>query len=523
MPKKRTIEDFILRARKKHGDKYDYSKAVYTGVHEKICIICPEHGEFWQEVNNHLHGAGCPDCAKIATADASRLSAEEFIAKANKVHHGRYDYSKVVYHHTDEKVCIICPEHGEFWQVPHNHLHGFGCPKCSGNYVPTTEEFIESARNIFGDKYDYSKVVYQGNKNKVCIICPEHGEFWVTPNNHLHKQGCPKCSGYYGIDRDYFIKVCTERFDGKYDYSKVEWKGYKPRVCIICPEHGEFWQSPYLHLRTLGCPKCSGSYMDKDFFIEKARIVHGDKYDYSKVKYTGNKEPVCIICPNHGEFWQQPNAHLQGHGCRKCYAEETRVRLTKSAENFLSLAEEVHQGKYDYSQMEYVDRRTPVKIICPIHGAFMQTPKSHIRGSGCPMCNNSVLEETITRLLKQHNITFIPQKTFDWLSFNGTMYLDFFLPEQGIAIECQGIQHFEAVEFWGGKEGLQQTKKRDQMKRMLCEKRGIKMLYFSNLGLKYPYEVIEDTGLLIHLITSSDLQGATFLLSEPELPLSFEE
>ena len=153
----------------------------------------------------------------------------------------------------------------------------------------------------------------------------------------------------------------------------------------------------------------------------------------------------------------------------------------------------------------------------------MQTPKSHIRGSGCPMCNNSVLEETITRLLKQHNITFIPQKTFDWLSFNGTMYLDFFLPEQGIAIECQGIQHFEAVEFWGGKEGLQQTKKRDQMKRMLCEKRGIKMLYFSNLGLKYPYEVIEDTGLLIQIITSTDLQGTTFHLSDPELPLSFEE
>jgi len=71
MPKKRTLEDFILRARKQHGDKYDYSKAVYNGVHEKICIICPEHGEFWQEVNNHLHGAGCPECAKQATADAS--------------------------------------------------------------------------------------------------------------------------------------------------------------------------------------------------------------------------------------------------------------------------------------------------------------------------------------------------------------------------------------------------------------------------------------------------------------------
>lgn len=522
--KKKTLSDFITAARKVHGDRYDYSKAVYRGTHTKLCIICPEHGEFWQEPDNHISRKSiCPKCSRILIADKFRSTTEEFIKKATLVHKGKYDYSKVVYRQTEEKVCIICPEHGDFWQAPHNHLTGAGCPKCVGNYIPTTEEFIETLRKKYGDQYDYSKVVYQGNKTKVCIICPIHGEFWKTPGSLLIHNGCPKCSGNYGIDRDYFIKVASERYDGKYDYSKVEWHGYKRKVCIVCPEHGEFLQTPMLHLRTLGCPKCSGAFMDRDFFIEKSRIIHNDKYDYSKVKYINSATPVCIICPTHGEFYQKPNGHLMGHGCRKCHDERTVIRLTKSEENFLSIAHSVHGKKYDYSQIQYVNRNTPIKIICPKHGPFIQMPKSHIKGSGCPMCNNSVLEDTITSLLQRNEIPFVPQKTFDWLTYNGTLHLDFFLPDYNIAIECQGIQHFQPVEFWGGEEGLEQTKLRDQVKRQLCEQKGIKMIYFSNLRIRYPYHVIEDQGQLLQMILSKGVSDHPLWQPDPELPLVFSE
>ena len=523
MPKKRTTSDFITRAKRVHGDKYDYSKAMYQGVHAKICIICPKHGEFWQEVNNHLHGAGCPMCSKETQADNQRITTQEFIRKATLVHKGRYDYSKVVYHHTDEPVCIICPEHGEFWQVPHNHLHGVGCPKCSGNYIPSTEDFIESTRKKYGDKYDYSKVVYKGNKRKVCIICPEHGEFWVTPNNFYKQKGCPKCVGNYGMDKDYFIELASKRFDNKYDYSQVVWKGYqKKKVCIICPEHGEFWQTPLSHLRSLGCPKCSGSYMDQYYFVEKSSIIHNNKYDYSRVRYVNGRTSVCIICPKHGVFYQKASLHLRGSGCRKCFNEETGIRTTKTAEDFLLIANDVHKGRYDYSQMQYVNRKTPIKIICPKHGPFIQTPKDHIRGSGCPMCNNSVLEDMVTSLLKRNNIPFIPQQTFDWLTHNGTLRLDFYLPDYEIAIECQGLQHFQSVEFWGGQEGLKQTMARDEIKRLLCEQKGIKMLYFSNLGIRYPYRVIEDPGQLLKIIMSKGVSEHPFWTPDPELPLSFD-
>lgn len=519
MPKKLTIEDFILKAKKVHGDKYDYSKAVYRGVHTKLCIVCPIHGDFWQEPNNHVSRKSiCPECAKQIVAEKNRSTSEEFIKRATIVHKGKYDYSKVQYTHNEENVCIICPEHGEFWQSPHNHLHGAGCPKCSGNYIPTTEEFVSFIKTKIGDKYDFSKVNYQGNKKKVCIICPDHGEFWVTPNNLMRQKGCPKCFGNYGMDKDFFIKKATELFGNKYDYSQIEWKGYQRRIRIICPEHGEFMQSPEMHLRSKGCSKCSGHYLDRQFFIEKARGVHGDKYDYSKVEFIDSKTPVCIICPKHGAFYQTPNGHLLGHGCRKCYAEETSKRLTKTAEDFLIIARKVHQGAYDYSLMEYTNRNNPIKILCPKHGPFMQTPKSHIRGAGCPMCNNSILEDIVTKTLIKNDIPFVPQKTFSWLKHDGTLHLDFFLYKHNIAIECQGIQHFQEVEFWGGKEGLKRTQERDRTKKVLCEERGIKMLYFSNLKIRYPYRVIESTKQLLQIIESGGIVNKSLWQPDPELP-----
>ena len=180
-------QEFIEKAKKIHGDKYDYSKVEYKGAHTKVCIICPEHGEFCIRVSHFLAGHRCPKCAGNA-----KLTTDEFIKKAREIHGDKYDYSKVEYKNYDTKVCIICPKHGEFWQIPRYHLNGKGCPKCAGNIRLTTEEFIRRAKEVHGDKYDYSKVEYVNSQTKVCIICPEHGEFWTFPNNHL-KCECPKC------------------------------------------------------------------------------------------------------------------------------------------------------------------------------------------------------------------------------------------------------------------------------------------------------------------------------------------
>ena len=124
-----TSNEFIEKSKQVHGNKYDYSKVDYINTHTKVCIICPEHGEFWITPNNHLRCHGCKSCGYIKNAINQTLSLEQFIKKAKKIHGNKYDYSKVEYHDMHTKICIICPKHGEFLQLPYDHLQGKGCKK----------------------------------------------------------------------------------------------------------------------------------------------------------------------------------------------------------------------------------------------------------------------------------------------------------------------------------------------------------------------------------------------------------
>lgn len=265
--------DFIEKAKKRHGDKYDYSKVHYTNSQTKVCIRCSDHGEFWQRPDKHLRGQGCPKCAH----PNANMTTDEFIEKATIIHNGRYDYSKTDYKGTKIKVCIICPDHGEFWQTPKEHLKGHGCPKCKfekasdTNRAKYSSEFIPRAREVHGDKYDYSKAEYVNNSTNVCIICPEHGEFWQTPASHLNGAGCPKCSKVYKPTTEEWIEKANEVHNGKYEYSKVEYMNAKTKVCIVCPDHGEFWQIPYAHLKGQGCPSCKMSHLENAIYAELKR------------------------------------------------------------------------------------------------------------------------------------------------------------------------------------------------------------------------------------------------------------
>lgn len=249
----------------------------------------------------------------------NKLTTEEFIEKAKKIHGDKYDYSKVDYKDANTKVIIICPIHGEFKQKPASHLQGTGCPGCSNNIKLTTESFIKRAKKIHGDKYSYSKVDYKSAHTKVTIICPIHGDFEQNSNDHLLGKGCTKCSNKEKIDTKRFIKKSREVHGDKYDYSKVDYKHSKIPVKILCKIHGYYNQMPVNHLQGSGCPKCGSTYrMDVEEFVKKARRVHGDLYNYSNVEYKNSKTPIKIFCKIHGYFSQIPAAHLQGHGCSKC-------------------------------------------------------------------------------------------------------------------------------------------------------------------------------------------------------------
>ena len=193
------------------------------------------------------------------------MTTNEFIERAIQVHGDKYDYSKVNYTKSKEKVTIICPTHGEFQQTPNKHLLGRGCPSCAPNKKKTKEDFIAESKAIHGDKYDYSKVEYYNIISEVILICPEHGEFKVKPKNHLNGQCCPNCTPKSMVNRQQsFIEKGNEIHSNKYDYSQVEYKGYDETVKIICPIHGEFQQTPFKHLKGHGCPICEAETKQKD-------------------------------------------------------------------------------------------------------------------------------------------------------------------------------------------------------------------------------------------------------------------
>lgn len=195
--------------------------------------------------------------------------------------------------------------------------------------ITNTLEFIQNAKRVHGDKYDYDKSEYINSKTKVCIICPKHGEFWQKAYKHICGQGCVKCynekrHSILSLNTDVFIERSRKIHGEKYGYDNVEYKNGHTKVCIICPKHGKFWQAPNNHLRGCGCPKCAidenhlSTKSNKNVFINKSRLIHGENYDYHDVVYINNKTKVCIKCPIHGEFWMKPNVHLSGCGCPKC-------------------------------------------------------------------------------------------------------------------------------------------------------------------------------------------------------------
>jgi len=270
-----------------------------------------------------------------------------------------------------------------------------------------------------------------------------------------------------------FIEKAKMVHGDKYDYSLVEYIESKLKIIIICPIHGEFEQRASGHLAGYGCSKCScdKQKLDINKFIEKAKIVHGNKYNYSLAEYKTYDENITIICSTHGQFEQTPNNHLKGANCLKCSLINRVIN-----NNFIEKANKKHCNKYNYSLVDYNGFNTKVKITCKIHGEFEQTPQNHLKGQGCPICKESNGEKKIRDLLNNNEINFIPQKRFDGCKYKIALPFDFYLPKYNTCIEYNGIQHYKAIDNWGGKERLIEQQKKDSIKKEYCNKNNIKLI-----------------------------------------------
>lgn len=370
----------------------------------------------------------------------------------------------------------------------------------------TTEQFIIKAREIHGNKYDYSLANYLNNKSKIKIICPTHGEFIQTPNAHLNKQGCPSCGKDKSITErakttEQFIQEAKQVHGDKYDYSLVNYKNHCSKIKIICPIHGAFEQIPNSHIQGFGCQKCGLKKttklktLTKEQFIQKAKELN-NSYDYSLVEYINNSTKVKIICKEHGVFEITPNNLLSKHGCQKCKTEKIKKYLSSTTKQFVKKAEKIYGNKYDYSLVEYINAHTAVKIICKEHGVFEITPNNHLNCRGCPSCTSSSLELITESFLKENNIHFKAQYVFENLKDKKYLRYDFYLPEKNLLIELNGKQHYEWIPFFHKtrKDFLLQ-KHHDWLKRKFARDNGLKLVvipYHENIisALKANLELI---------------------------------
>lgn len=327
MPKKLTQEEFIEKAIAKHGDEFDYSKTRYVKSSEKVIITCKKHGDFQIKPNNFLMGSKCKYC--IAKP---KLNTPEFIKRAEEKYGNRFNYDKVNYIYSHTKVTITCNIHGDFEMTPSNFLKGNYFNGCRKRKKFTPEVIIKEAKKIHGDTYDYSNIKFL-KKNIIIINCRKHGEFKQNFHSHITGSGCVKCLNNVPTQEEFIERLISKR-GNEYDYSLVKYVNSRTPIEISCSIHGVFKQTPRNHLYGGKCPICLElEKITTETFIERSISIHGNKYNYDKVKYTDCKGMVQITCDMHGDFLQRADIHLAGSGCPTCNKSKGELKIRKILEN----------------------------------------------------------------------------------------------------------------------------------------------------------------------------------------------
>lgn len=417
-------EDFIRKAKEKWGETtYDYSLVDYVNNKTKVEIVCKEHGSFWIRPNNHLSDQGCPRCSRKHMGEKIALTTSKFIERAKAVHGDRYDYSKVDYKRSNNPVTIICPIHGEFQQKPAAHLSGHGCNICNPpKTLSSHEEFVAKMQTQHPNLEIISR--YINSRSPITVRCKTHVHtFETTPKRLVAGQNCQKC----------------------YD----ERRGDTIRL-------------------------------DLETIKERLREVHGDTYEYPNIddEYLNSKSKITCICKKHGSF-ENTIGHLTngGQGCPQCAHDENGFNKRLTTEEFIAKSKLIQGDKYDYSKVEYKTSNDEVCIICPEHGEFWQVAAIHLVGSGCPQCNESTMEKFVAAQLERLNVEFEREVSFDCI---GNKRADFYLPKQNLVIECQCDQHFVPVDFFGGEETFSSQLQRDIDKFKELTKDEFNVLYIVN-------------------------------------------
>lgn len=508
----RTKEDFIRKSQAVWGDQYDYSETVYTGSKSPVTIRCKKHNHYFTVpfAQNHYmkpHGnvkpTGCDLCTaeaigyyprnrgphRFRTEEEKQREAEE---KARKREERKQRAEQRKNEHSEEARLKRQQEEQAYiekWQAK--------------NFFEA--RFKDRVFQMYGDKYDTSLVDYINNETEVTLICPEHGEFRIRPRILLvgvtqsngtktPPHGCWKCCGMIPpsekqkpMTADEFFQKMDEIYGDRFDFSNSEYNGKSKPVTYICKIHGEQKNEAATLLSGKGCDYCSGRLFYGPDFERLAREIHGDKYNYSQVGEIKKKYQVVTIgCPVHGPYQQRVDLHLRGHGCPECYGQSNKWDAKERARRFFEKARSMHGDQFDYSEANYVDKRTPIRIRCKKHDYwFTCKPDEHVHvrsGGCCPYCTAPNSELEVMLWLDAHGMKFEHNKpypnndkTLPLLYITVDIYLEWH--GEQIIIETNGQQHYKEVSLFKRKNrNLIIQQHRDRYLRQYCKDEGITLL-----------------------------------------------
>lgn len=370
----------------------------------------------------------------------------------NKSHNNKFDYQLVPdFFLGKDRINVMCPTHGQ-WETTATAHAKRGCPGCWNDRrgTKTREEWIKLLSETHNNEYDYSKLPNElGYNTRITIVCPKHGDFEMkTANHYSNKNKCPKCSYENRFtSKEEWLRKFKEAHNDKYDYSKSDIADNKTPIIIICPEHGEFKQAPMAHSLGQGCLECYNKYgrgkgrkISKEEFIQRARKVHGDKYDYTNtIVGTQLVDKGWIKCPEHGLFEQSLSCHLSGDGCAKCSG-----KYNLSNEEYLEECRKIYNDIYDLSKVEFTNNSSNIIIGCKEHGFVEANARSFKLGFGCPHCNGSSGEILVSNILNSLNIKYKKEAVFPPYMYR----YDFYAKDINLLIEYDGEQHFKYVPYF---------------------------------------------------------------------------
>lgn len=310
LPRVTDTKTFIEKSNLLHNNQFSYETTTYINNTTPVEITCKIHGKFTLTPEEHISALRkCPQCKK-----QHQLTKTEILNRFNQIHNSYYIYPEFKFKNVNQRIDIICPQHGKFSQKISLHLKGYKCKHCRSK---TNKQFQEDIVSIYGEKFTFEKTKYINNITPVILTCKKHGDFKSKPRELIQGIGCKKCSEekHNKQYQQQFIEKSTIIHSNKYDYSQVTYKGRFKPVKIICPKHGIFKQIPGDHLQGCGCPKCAVSLINKTSSYETEIIDFLKPLTKDIIQsYRINRQEIDIYLPQYnlgiefnGSYW---HSHL---------------------------------------------------------------------------------------------------------------------------------------------------------------------------------------------------------------------